>query len=157
VFTPPAYAGEFSIKEIAMNILKSIPSEVAAIIPAAQLKITKRNLRDFSDVISRLHTTLEKCPNIGDTERMKEHPAIFHYFFFRTDFYICEYNPKNGEMFGYAILNGDLQNSEWGYFTVLDFSKSNFLNIDYHFEEQSIEAALYHLYPKHFRKPPSLI
>jgi hypothetical protein len=30
------------------------------------------------------------------------------------------------------------------------------MNIDYHFEEQSIEAALYRRYPDHFKKPASL-
>jgi hypothetical protein len=30
------------------------------------------------------------------------------------------------------------------------------MNIDYYFEEQSIEAALYRRYPDHFKKPESL-
>jgi hypothetical protein len=30
------------------------------------------------------------------------------------------------------------------------------MNIDYHFEEQSVEAALYKQYPRHFKKPASL-
>jgi hypothetical protein len=30
------------------------------------------------------------------------------------------------------------------------------MNIDYHFEEQSIEAALYKKYPRHFKKLASL-
>jgi hypothetical protein len=30
------------------------------------------------------------------------------------------------------------------------------MNLDYHFEEQSVEAALYKQYPRHFKKPRSL-
>jgi len=59
-------------------------------------------------------------------------------------------------MFGYAILNGDLQFSEWGYFLRTDLINTPLYNIDYHFENQSIEAALYTAYPHHFKKPPSM-
>jgi len=139
-----------------METLKTIPAAVAAIIPAAQLAITKRNLKEFAGAIQRLEAALNKCPKIGGTDGMKEHPAIFHYFFGSCDTYVCEYDPKDGLMFGYGILNGDLHNSEWGYFSVQEFANSKYLNIDYHFEEQSIEAALYTAYPKHFKKPQSL-
>jgi len=60
-------------------------------------------------------------------------------------------------MFGYGILNGDLHNSEWGYFSLEELANSKYLNIDYHFGEQSIEAALYDQYPHHFQKPQSLM
>jgi predicted CopG family antitoxin len=136
-----------------MNTMKTIPPAVAALIPSEQLQITKSNLKVFSAVIEQLEKRLEKCPKIGETDGMNEHPAMFHYFFRSTDIYICEYNPENGSMFGYGILTGDLQNSEWGYFNVLDFSKSNYLNIDFYFEEQSIEAALHQKYPHHFKNP----
>jgi hypothetical protein len=59
-------------------------------------------------------------------------------------------------MFGYTILNGDLHNSEWGYTFLSEISSIPVMNIDYYFEEQSIEAALYRLYPGYFKKPPSL-
>ena len=138
-----------------MEVLKSIPPEVAALIPKVQLKITRGNLMEFSDCILRLQTQLEKCPNIHETENMKEHPAIFHYFYGSTDIYICEFD-RNDYMFGYAILGGDLVNSEWGYFNLPDITSIWQYNIDYHFPEQSIEAALYRAYPKHFKKPQSL-
>jgi hypothetical protein len=138
-----------------MELLKTIPPEVAALIPKAQLKITKENLREFSDSILRLQNQLEKCPLIRATERMKEHPAIFHYFFGATDIYICEYDKKD-YMFGFAILNGDLHNSEWGYFDLTELTSNIFYNIDYHFPEQTIEAALYSTYPQYYKKPLSL-
>ena len=56
-------------------------------------------------------------------------------------------------MFGYSILNGDLDNSEWGYFCVSQLTNIKHLNINYHFQEQSIEHALHQAYPKHFKKP----
>jgi len=139
-----------------METIKSIPPEVAALIPRVQLKITRGNLREFSDSILRLKSQLEKCPKIRKTNGMKEHPAIFHYFHGSTDIYICEFDGKD-YMFGYAILGGDLGNSEWGYFDLAELTRNWQTNIDYHFPDQSIEAALYTAYPKHFKKPQSLM
>ena len=140
-----------------METLKTIPTEVTALIPVFQLEVTKGNLKEFADCIERLETALKNCPKIGKTDGQKEHPAIFHYFYGGSDIYICEYDPEDNLMFGYGILNGDLQNSEWGYFSVEELVNSKYLNIDYHFEEQSIEAALYNQYPRHFKKPQSLV
>jgi hypothetical protein len=138
-----------------MENLKSIPPAVAALIPAVQLKITKGNLQEFSDGVLSLQAQLEKCPNIRETDGTKEHPAIFHYFFGSTDIYICEYD-RDDYMFGFAILGGDLHNSEWGYFLLSDLTAIPQYNIDYHFQEQSIEAALYNSYPEYYKKPQSV-
>ena len=156
VLTPGLCRGNFNRGANQMKTLTTIPVAVAAIIPKYQLLVTKSNLKEFADGITRLETALKKCPKINGTVKMKEHPAIFHYFYGGCDSYICEYNPEEGLMYGYGILNGDLQNSKWGYFSVEEFSNSKFLNIDYHFEEQSIEAALHNQYPRHFKKPQSL-
>jgi hypothetical protein len=59
-------------------------------------------------------------------------------------------------MFGFTILNGDLDNAEWGYTSLSEITSIPVMNIDYHFEEQSIEAARYMRYPHYFIKPASL-
>ena len=131
-------------------------SAVLRLIPLIQSEVTMNNTLEFIEALDRLETSLNKCPQIGGTDGMKEHPAIFHYFYGSTDFYICEYD-RQDEMFGYAILGGDLQNSEWGYISRYSLIKTPQLNIDYHFQEQSIEAALYKSYPDYFKKPQSLM
>jgi hypothetical protein len=70
--------------------------------------------------------------------------------------YICEYEPETGVMFGFVILNGDLQNAEYGYIDLAQIITISVMNLDYHFEEQSIEEALHKKYPRHFKKPWSL-
>jgi hypothetical protein len=135
----------------------SISQELKAIIPQFQLMATMKAPKEHAAALERLEIALKLCPPIGKTDEAKEHPAIFHYFFGGSDFFVCEYDPKDGLMFGYGILNGDLQNSEWGYFSVLEFAQSKYLNIDYHFPAQTIEAALYSAYPNHFKKPQSLM
>jgi AAA15 family ATPase/GTPase len=139
-----------------MEKLTTIPNEIAALIPVIQAMMTKENLESFTEAIERLAKALEKCPKIGETNNMEEHPAIFHYFFGATDIFICEYD-REDLLFGYNILNGDLQNSEWGYTSLSEITKIPQFNIDYHWEDQSIEAALYKAYPEYFDKPQSLI
>ena len=132
-----------------------IPEAVAALIPCGQLQVTRSKIRVFQEPLHRLLVALRLCPKIGATERAKEHPAIFHYFFGGTDIYICEFDGKD-LMFGYTILNGNLQNSEWGYTSLSEITSIPQFNIDYHFPAQTIEAALYTAYPDYFKKPQSL-
>jgi hypothetical protein len=155
LYAPALVAGVISNQGVYMEALTKIPPEIAALIPAVQLRVTKENLSLYSGVIMRLKKQLEKCPKIGETGKKKEHPAIFHYFFYRTDFFVCEYDRKD-LMFGYSILNGDLHNSEWGYISLSEITKIPVLSLDYHLQDQSIETALHKLYPKHFKKPPSV-
>jgi hypothetical protein len=129
--------------------------KVAALIPHAQYAVTIEQGETFQKVLERLETRLSTCPKIGETEGLQEHPAVFHYFHGETDIYICEFDGED-EMFGYTILNGDLENSEWGYTSLSDITGIPVMNLDYYFKEQSIEAALYRLYPDYFKKPASL-
>jgi hypothetical protein len=152
---PPLVRGKFITKEKHMETLTKIPPAVAALIPELQLKFTKEFLHKYSGAIKRLEALLEKCPYIGETDGMEEHPAFFHYFYGSTDIFICEYD-RNDKMFGYAILGGDLPNSEWGYFNLSDITSVPQFNLDYHFEEQTIEAALFKGYPTYFKIPKSL-
>jgi hypothetical protein len=130
-------------------------SKLAALIPSAQYAVTMARKKAFEEPLERLETQLAKCPKLGETDRMKEHPAMFHYFYGGTDIYVCEFDGED-ILFGYTILNGDLHNSEWGYTSLSEITKIPMMNIDYYFEEQSIEAALYRSYPDHFKKPASL-
>jgi len=136
-----------------MKAQTTIPPAVAAIIPYSQLAVTKQYLYTFTREIEHLEKQLSKCPRLKQTDGMKEHPAMFHYFYGGTDMYICEYDPEDGLMFGFVILNGDLQNAEWGYVSLKEILPITVMNIDYHFEEQSIEAALHESYPHHFKNP----
>ncbi len=38
-----------------------------------------------------------------------------HFFLGGCDWYVAEYDPNDRLFFGYAILNNDLENAEWGY------------------------------------------
>jgi hypothetical protein len=138
-----------------MQTILTTAHKVAALIPHGQYAVTIEHIEAFEEALVRLEKQLEKCPKLRETDGMKEHPAIFHYFCGLTDIYICEYDGED-ILFGFTILNGDLDNSEWGYTSLSEIIGIPVMNIDYHFEEQSIEAARYLQYPCHFSKPASL-
>ncbi|MDR0760634.1 MAG: hypothetical protein LBF74_11100 [Treponema sp.] len=138
-----------------MQTIMTTAHKVAALIPHSQYTVTIDHIETFEEALIRLESQLAKCPTLRETDGMKEHPAIFHYFCGATDIYICEYDGED-TMFGFTILNGDLDNAEWGYTSLSEITSIPVINIDYHFEEQSIEAARYLQYPHHFSKPASL-
>ncbi|GHV25432.1 hypothetical protein AGMMS4952_03140 [Spirochaetia bacterium] len=137
-----------------MKINFEISDELALIIPRSQLLITAANPETYAGPIEQLTKQLEKCPKLYETDGKEEHPAIFHYFYGGTDIYIAEYD-REDTMFGYTILNNDIEMSEWGYTSVSEICSIAPLNIDYWFEEQTIEAALHRRNPGYFRKPAS--
>lgn len=59
---------------------------------------------------------LDKIPRLYETENIPlENKQIYlHFFIGNCHWYIAEYDGED-IFFGYAILNGDLQNAEWGY------------------------------------------
>jgi len=63
-----------------MKEYKKIPYEVSALIPTDQLKITRRNIKEFQDGIELLENQLSICPNIRQTDGMKEHPCYISLF-----------------------------------------------------------------------------
>ncbi len=81
---------------------------------------------------------LDQIPKLYETEHLPlgEKLIYLHFFIGGCDWYIAEYD-GNDIFFGYSILNGDLQNAEWGYisFSELKAIKSGFAEIDCEKEE----------------------
>lgn len=59
---------------------------------------------------------LNKIPELYETEEQPPADKLIylHFFIGGSDWYVAEYDGDD-LFFGYAILNGDTQNSEWGY------------------------------------------
>lgn len=62
---------------------------------------------------------LENLPRFYSTEDVpfEEKIVEMHFFLGGCDWYAVEYSPEESVFFGYAILNNDFQNAEWGYFS----------------------------------------
>ena len=61
---------------------------------------------------------LNRIPRLYETEdRSPEAKSIYlHFFIGCSDWYVAEYDGED-TFFGFAILNCDFQNAEWGYFS----------------------------------------
>jgi len=76
---------------------------------------------------------MEKIPALYETDGVPVFEKVVHLHFFMggSDWYITEFDQKD-IFFGYAILNEDLINAEWGYisFSELKTIKIGFMEID---------------------------
>jgi hypothetical protein len=72
---------------------------------------------------------LDKIPRLYETEEIGVDDKLIylHFFFGGCDWFAAEYDGDD-IFFGFAILNGDMQNAEWGYFS---FSELKELRIDW--------------------------
>jgi hypothetical protein len=73
-------------------------------------------------------TRLDRIPRLYETEKtpVEDKLIYLHFFIGGCDWYVAEYDGDN-IFWGYAVLNGDLQNAEWGYFS---FSELREVKID---------------------------
>jgi hypothetical protein len=76
---------------------------------------------------------LSTIPRLYETEHieLKDKLIYLHFFIGGCDWYIAEYDGED-TFWGYAILNGDEQNAEWGYisFQQLRDIKIGYVEID---------------------------
>ena len=81
---------------------------------------------------------LAKVPGLYETETvpLREKLIYLHFFISGCDWYVAEYDGDD-LFWGFAILNGDLQNAEWGYisFSELKSLKVAWLEVDCELEE----------------------
>ena len=78
----------------------------------------------FKEIIKNISTKAEEIK--GKSEILTEdekHPLAFKYTLGNSSFYFSEWD-GNDELFGYAVLNGDTQNSEWGYTSLEELKNS---------------------------------
>ncbi|MBM9514689.1 DUF2958 domain-containing protein [Desulfogranum marinum] len=81
---------------------------------------------------------LASIPRLYETESIptKDKLIYLHFFLYACDWYIAEYDGED-LFYGYAILNGDMENAEWGYisFSELKSINVNGIEIDCELEE----------------------
>jgi len=78
---------------------------------------------------------LDKIPRLYQTEHvpLKDKQIYLHFFIADCDWYIAEYDGED-LFWGYAILNGDYINAEWGY---ISFSELKDIKVAGYFEIDS--------------------
>ena len=81
---------------------------------------------------------LSQIPRLYETEHtpVEDKEIHLHFFLMGCDWYIAEYD-GNDLFFGYAILNNDYSNAEWGYisFSELKAIRFQYLEVDCELED----------------------
>ena len=129
------------------------------VIPPEQYKFTieltqgeegeffKQKLKDIADTFRKINTD-EELRNKNDT-----HNVGFRYFLGDTEIYISQIY-TDGIGFGYTILNGDLEMSEWGDSSIEKILSIPFIEMDYHVpKDATIEQMLHNRHPDYFPAP----
>lgn len=108
--------------------LSDIPQKVKKIMPDFQQKAIVGS-EEHWDILKQFEETIKQLPKIGQSlkayNEAKKKPHLrleiedfvfpqLHYFYGGSDWYITEWDGKD-EFYGYAVLNGDYQNAEFGY------------------------------------------
>lgn len=82
----------------------------------------------FKGIIKNIASKAEAIK--GKSEILTEdekHPLAFKYTLGNSSFYVSEWD-GNDEFFGYTVLNGDTQNSEWGYTSLKELKNAGSKN-----------------------------
>ena len=68
---------------------------------------------------------LAKIPRLSETENipLRDKSIHLHFFIGGCDWFIAENSPEEDLFCGYAILNGDTENAEWGYISFKELQK----------------------------------
>jgi hypothetical protein len=135
--------------------------------PKSQYLTMLDGWEEYSDAITRMNEVVEKMARLyeTDTKEMKgRHPLALHYFLGGCDWYISEWD-RADSFFGYAILNNDVQMSEWGYISLSELlsieaslqkrggaCRAIVLNLDYHCPYKTVEEVLFRKNPEYFWK-----
>ena len=81
---------------------------------------------------------LDRIPRLYETEHvpLREKQIYLHFFIGGCDWFISEFDGSD-LFWGYAILNGDLDNSEWGYISFRELKEISIggIEIDCELEE----------------------
>jgi len=96
------------------------------------------------DIARTLSGIIESMPKSYETEGTDTPDKIIylHYFLGASDWFIIEKDRGDKDetiqgiqqqAFGYAILNGDTINAEWGYISIAELIENN-VELDFHFE-----------------------
>lgn len=123
------------------------------VIPPNQFQFTLKLLKDEEDsyYLNKLFEIAKTTKSITTNEELVNKDGT-HNLGYVSQIY------EDGTTFGYTILNGDIQMSEWGYSSLEEITQaSRFIELDYNTKEKTIEEALYKKYPDFFKNPQKKI
>lgn len=115
--------------------------------------LSQEGKEEMKPVLERLAKDLSELPADGAQDGMGKKAIVHaHYFTGASDWWITEWDGKDG-MFGYVVLNGDVQMSEFGYISVSEITSIKEIELDFYWKKKTLDEALHNAYPKYFQNP----
>jgi hypothetical protein len=117
------------------------------ILPKHQLWVVKgkkpQSIKvDFADSLERQIELYKVLPEYNSQDKKgKEAVAYLHYFYGGSDWYVTE-KDTHPYCYGFAILNGDMMNAEFGSMSFDEFIRNGKVELDFHWEPNTINEAL---------------
>lgn len=116
-------------------------------------ELSEEGRKELTSVIQELEQQVKTIKKSQENSSVKMVKA--HYFYAGSDWYVTEYM-GNGEVYGYALLNDDVQMSEWGYMSIAEFNEVGRVEMDFHWTPKPMDEVLYKRDPSFFPKPKSM-
>jgi hypothetical protein len=127
--------------------------------PKRELRAIESARDEYVEPVMRMNAVADGMPKLYATDGMKKHPLSLHYFTSGCDWYIVEWD-REDTFFGYAILNNDMEMSEWGYISLSEllaledvlYKRGDVLNLDLYCAYETVEEALFNRNREYFAK-----
>ena len=119
----------------------------------ASIKETKESWErgDSDDVFEHYENLIEgyrEIPKLYEQDGKGKNAVVYlHYFYGGSDWYITELDKETNQAFGYAILNGNTQDSELGYMNLNEFTDS-IIDLDLYWSFQTLNEIFENEYPE---------
>ena len=123
--------------------------------PLHQQKLVM-NDPEHAEVLQRLEKEAAEVPGWGRSNNQTKDEVIvhLHYFFRNSDWYITEWGRKHNEFFGYVILNGDAEMSEYGAISIEELTHNPYpIELDFYWIKKTLAEALFEKDPDYFPQP----
>jgi hypothetical protein len=96
----------------------------------------------FQQIVCEIAKRIEEMPITYEQDgQSDEAVAYLHYFKGASDWYVFEKAPTGGihQAFGFAVINGDFENGELGYFNISELTAQR-AELDLHFSPMTLDS-----------------
>lgn len=136
----PSSVHESSSPSASLNAGVAALKRIEHFLPVMQARHVRELMRGeegsfFIDKMIELSKLIDNMP-VTYKNREGDPLAFLHYFHGGSDWYIVEKDVDGGVMqaYGYACLNGDMMNAEYGYISIEELRPFPMMQLDFHFE-----------------------
>ena len=136
-----------------------LPRNIVKFMPLHQQTIVKEHHKEYKSIVERLDKEIQSIP---DTPQQPLHNqgashdrylVYAHFFFGGYDWFVLDWDRENDILFGYAIINGDVEMSELGTTLLSDLIHYPLVELDFYWNKCTLAEALHDKYPSYFSEP----